>query len=272
MMRQAALALFCLTLPTTTALAERTAPVVGRIAVQRAERQAEGRRGGIIRHGFHVASRAVLSGLVGGGAGYFVGGPGVAMDWGVKAAGAGGALSSLLSSGKTGIYKHSNRAFAKATLAEARGQTIRKHYNKLKGIVWSGVECGAVNGLTTGGIGCVVSGPAGIVPSAVTGGLVGGAFGLASGTARAYVVPFFKRRSLGWSMSRARSALKQLAREPANPAWQAEATRRLQKVQSKKENLPRLGSGQTRRFNNLAQMAQQLGQRPGLAGLGSILR
>lgn len=239
----------------------------GRIAVERAQRGAERRRGGLIRHGFHVATRAALAGIVGGGAGYFMGGPATAMTWGTRAAGAGGALSSLTGASRTGIFKHSSRSFAKADLAEAKGQLIRKHFYKVKGIVWSGVESGVMNGLTMGGIGCLTTGPAGVVPAAVTGAAVGAACGVVYGTARAYVVPFFKRRSLGWSMSRAGRALKRLTREPNNPAWQAEVKQQLARVVAKKENLPRLGWGQTRRYGKLLQQAQQLGLRTLASGL-----
>lgn len=246
---------------------------VGEVAVQRAQRGAQKRRGGFFRHGWYVATRTALSGALGAGAGYVVGGPSAAMSWGTKAAGAGAALSSMTGGSRTGAFKRSDRCFAKADLAEAKGQLVRKHFFKLGGIVWSGVECGVVNGVTMAGLGCLFNGPAGAIPAGITGATVGAVCGAAAGTTRAYVVPFFKRRSLGWSISRANSALKHLAREPDNPAWQAEATRQLRKVQAKKDRLPRLGWGQARRFNKLATRTRQLSQQaPGLAGLASMLR
>jgi hypothetical protein len=245
---------------------------VGRRAVESAERGAERSRGGFFRHTWHVATRTVLAGAIGGGAGYYFGGPALAMDWGTKAAGGGAALSSMTGAGRSGVFKRSNRCFAKADLAQAKGQVVRKHFYKLEGIVWSGVECGVVNALTSGGIGCLTGGPAAVVPAATTGAIVGGACGVVVGATKAYVVPFFKRRSLGWSMHRAGRALKKLAREPQNPAWQGEVQKQLRRVRDKKERIPRLGWGQARRYQRLAEQARELSRQPGLAGLATALR
>jgi len=245
---------------------------VGGVAVAKAQRNAAPRRGGFIRHAWHTTKGAIFSGAVGAGIGYLLSGPAGAINIGVRSAGGGAAFSSMTGGGRTGVFKRSARCFAKADLAEAKGQVLRKHFNKIKGVAWCGVESAAVNAVTMGGLGCVISGPAGVVPAATTGAVIGGCFGVVTGAAQAYVVPFFKRRSLGWSMHKAGRALKHLAQEPDNPAWQAEAMTQLRKVQTKKDRIPRLGNGQAQRYQQLAAQAQQLSQQvPRLAGIASGL-
>lgn len=190
---------------------------VGSAAVAAARLRVQPRSGGFFRYGWRVTKGSVLSGGICAGAGYFVGGPTLAMSWGTKGAGAGCAVSSM-SGGGTGVFKRSDRCFARAVLAEADGQCVRKHYYKLKGIVWSGVESGATNAVTMGGFGALFTGPTGVLPAAATGAVYGAAFGVAVGTTRAYVVPFFQRRSLGWSMGRASRALSKLERIPTTRA------------------------------------------------------
>jgi hypothetical protein len=95
---------------------------------------------------------------------------------------------------------------------------------------------------------------------------------VALGVGKAYVVPFFKRRSLGWSIGTARNALINLARDPRNPVWQVEARDALATVQRKKDSLPALGAGQATRFRLLSNMARMVSRSPGLSGLADALR
>lgn len=250
------------------ALAEPVEPYVPRVAYERAQRAAAPRSGGLLRYGWRVTKGAVLFGALGAGVGYFLGGPAAAAEWGVKGAGGGAAWRATLGSDGSGITKHSGRALAEADVQEAKGHFLRKHYYKVKGVAWSAVEGGVISGVASGAFGLILGGPASVVPSMMGGGLLGTAFGTVSGLAKAYVVPFFKRRSLGWSMSRARGALSALEEEPSNPALRDEARTRLQLVREKLESIPRLSSGQTRAYDALIQRAAR---QPGLVGLGAGL-
>jgi hypothetical protein len=246
---------------------------VGSVAVAVAARRAEKRKGGFFRYGWRVSKGSLLTGGLGAGVGYFVGGPGVAMDWGRKGAGMGCAISSMSTAGSSGVYKRSDRCFAKAVLAEANGQQLKKHWYKMKGIVLSGVESGATNAVTMGGFGLFFSGPTGVLPSAGVGAAVGGTLGVAFGATRAYAVPFFKRRSLGWSLGRASRALGKLEKDPSSAKWQAAAKKHLAKVRAKKDNIPLISKRHARRYGELIQRAQRLGQRaPGLSALAATLR
>jgi hypothetical protein len=235
--------------------------LVGQAAYARAQQNAERRSGGFIRYGLHITKDGILAGLVGAGAGYLLGGPGSAVDWGLKGATGGLVWGSATGGSKSGVFKHSTRAFAKADLAEIKGQFIRKHYYKVKGIVWSAVESGVVGGAASGALGLCLGGPAAVVPSALTGGAFSTALGAASGVLRAYVAPVLKRASMGWSLSRASSALKHLERDPSNPAWRDDVSKQLSKVQAKQQNIPRLSEGQSERYQDLMARAARLGIR-----------
>jgi hypothetical protein len=252
--------------------AGRAERLVGHDAYARAQAGAERRPGGFFKYGFHIAKGGILYGVLAGAAGYFIAGPSAALEWAGKGATGGMVWRSATGGSKSGVFKRSARSFAKADLAEVKGQPIRKHYHKLKGVVWSAVESGVVGGAASGTLGLFLGGPANAIPSAITGGLLGSAFGAATGVAKAYVVPFFKRRSLDWSLSRAASALAHLERDPANPAWRDEVAKRLAQVHAKKENLPRLSEGQSQRYVELGARAARLASgRPALASLASAL-
>jgi len=145
-MRRVSVVLFCASvLLPSLALADRSEPYVGRAAYAQAREGAAPRSGGLLRYGWHVTKGGVLFGLLGAGAGYFLGGPAAAAEWGIKGAGGGVAWRATFGSDGTGISKHSGRAFAKADLHEAQGHFLRKHYYKVKGVVWSAVEGGVVS-------------------------------------------------------------------------------------------------------------------------------
>jgi len=235
--------------------------MVGQAAYARAQVNAERRSGGFIRYGLHITKDGIVAGLLGAGAGYLLGGPGAAAEWGLKGATGGLVWGSATGGSKSGVFKHSTRAFAKADLAEIKGQFVRKHYYKVKGIIWSGVESGVVGSAASGALGLCLGGPAAVVPSAITGGLFSSALGAATGVVRAYVAPFLQRRSLGWSISRASSALKHLERDPGNPAWRDDVVKRLGQVQAKQQNIPRLSESQSERVQDLVARAARLGLR-----------
>lgn len=121
-------------------------------------------------------------------------------------------------------------------------------------------------GLDVAGFGTLVGGFGSTIPSAIAGGVFGGTFGLAAGTTRAYVVPFFKRRSLGWSMRRASKALSRLERDPGNTTLLNKATQQLGKVRKKADGLARLGRGQSNRYYKLQQRAGAISPLSRMAG------
>lgn len=262
------LALLALTL----ASPGRAEQLVGHDAYARAQAGSAPRSGGFFRYGWHVAKGTVLYGALGAGIGYFVGGPAAAIDWGTKGAIGGASWRAATGGSKCGVFKRSGRAFAKADLCEAKGQSIRKHYYKLKGIVWSTVESGVVSGVASGAIGTLFGGPASTLPSAMGGCVLGAGFGAVSGVCKAYVVPIFRSISMSAALRRASSALAHLEREPGNPAWRDEVASRFAAVHAKKESMPRLSDGQTRRYLELsARIGRLSSQNPGLLGLAAGL-
>jgi hypothetical protein len=263
------LALLALTLSAPSHAREQ---LVGHDAYAKAQEGAARRSGGFFRYGWHVTKGAILYGALGAGAGYFLGGPAAAIEWGSKGAIGGSAWRAATGGSKCGVFKRSGRAFAKADLCEAKGQSVRKHYYKVKGIVWSAVEGGVVSGVASGALGTLFGGPASTVPSALGGCALGTAFGAASGICKAYVVPVFRSFSMSSALRRANRALGRLEREPSNPAWRDEVASRLADVHTKKEKMPRLSDGQTRRYLELSTRVSRLATgRPGIATLGANL-
>jgi hypothetical protein len=267
-----ALATLCVALLIPSASFAGPAPYVGRVAYERARQQAAPQKGGLFRYSWRVTTGAVLTGALGAGAGYLLGGPGAAASWAMKGAGGGALWRSTFGSGSSGITKHSARSFAKADIQEAEGHFFRKHFYKMKGVAWSAVENGLVGVAANGGLGLMLGGPALAVPMMLKGGMFGVGIGAVVGIARGYVIPFFKRRSLGWSMHSARRAVAALDREPNNPALINDALARLQQVRDKRESLPRLSSGQARSYEKLVQrLAGVMHKSPALASLAAGL-
>jgi len=169
-MRAASLALpLALLTLTLSAPVHANEQLVGHEAYARAQAGSARRSGGFFRYGWHITKGAILYGALGAGAGYFLGGPAAAIDWGTKGAIGGSAWRAATGGSKCGVFKRSGRAVAKADLCEAKGQSIRKHYYKIKGIVWSAVESGVVSGVASGAIGTLFGGPASTIPSAIGG-------------------------------------------------------------------------------------------------------
>jgi hypothetical protein len=223
---------------------------VGQVAYQNAQAITQTRGGGILSHTWHVTKGTVLAGACGFGVGYLLGGPGMAINIGARAAG-GGAMWRSFETGQSRLYLPSERAFAKSCLAEIDGHGFKKQMCKAKGIVLSGLETGASNALFLGGLGALFGGPAGIVANATAGFVGGTIFGVGAGICRAYIAPAFRNFSMNRALGKAEKALDKLERDPSNNRLQVQAQERLGKVLVKSNNIPLLSEKQTARFDLL---------------------
>ncbi|MCA9667806.1 MAG: hypothetical protein KC503_19535 [Myxococcales bacterium] len=254
---------------TTPARAE-PQTIVGARAIARAQHNLQ-RGGGFRRLAGRMVKNGAVSGLVGGVVGLIAFGPAGGVASAVGSAALGGSATAVLGAHSANVFKRSSRAFARADLAEVEGRTAAKHWNKLKGVLWNGVEAGLLAGGIGAGAGLVVPG-VGSVAAATTCATVGAAAGAAVGACRAYVAPFVKRRVLGFNMWRASRALAKLEKNPSSERALGKVTSLLSKIRTKKDNIARLGNGQSKRYLELSQRVERLAaENPALASLAGAL-
>jgi hypothetical protein len=248
----------------SAALAQRR---VSEAAYLRAKALQEGKRGGILSHGWHLTKGAVLTGACGFGVGYVLGGPALAANLGVRAAG-GGVFFRNFNTERSGLFRPSDRAFAKACIAEIDGHGFKKQLCKLKGVVLSGLEMGAYNAAFLGGLGAIMAGPAGLAANATAGFVGGGIFGVASGLCRAYVAPGVRSFMMNRSLAKAEKTLAKLERDPSNQNLLGKAHEQLGKVLERADRIPVLSAKQTARFDALRERAAM---QSGLRGIAATL-